>query len=796
MTAKYIKLTRRIPALFLVLSFLLTPPVPAAVFAAQETPASFSGKGKNRNFPVRPEDIRLPEKIGRITEIFQGEKPGTLVLVQDAHAIPDAQRKIRDILDYVQQSYGVTEVLLEGASERLDAQIFRSFPARKDLETVIEEYVARGEVAGGAAAAILNQAPAVYQGIEDWTLYQKGLEIYRAALEQQEKAGPRFAASRKKLEKNKEAVYSSQLLAVDRALSGFESGEEDFAQVLQALAKLQAPEKNSAVSMVLEEIKNSDKDQSEVENEVRRIAEGIREKDAEFSRKYQAFRTSQISTPEFALYLTRFSPSFSPRLASLINSQKKISAMEGTETFREFEAYASGIKKSLIRTREEKILDEKSRRLALLEKFLKLELSREEWEEVSSASWAREGVLEKHFEFYRNAEKRDEVFFKKITDLLGQAKNAVLVTGGFHARDLMRKMRAAGISFVLVMPEIEDLSGTQLYREQMQGKVSWQKYLRFENGRASLYQAFVRALRDRLLLENPDVKGWRDQIVRDLVKQEKATELRRYTFFLDELLDDHSVRYPWQEKVQTFIAGLRQLQSSGRLTESNVTSLLKPSNIITDIGGPAVLQPSAFTGRAEVRVETKPVSAEKIAAASKSAEIITEAPARSESRWKYLAVMVLMPASVLTLGISAIMATKSFEDLPIHIAAVRGLQFLTTTAAQMSMFTISGYISLWRKERGDASWKRAAKLAMALQFTSMLWFAIKPGLRILLDPYGATVMVAADTLIGLATVYIQVVILNAMDRHPWKKIKENVRGQYWLLYGFYGTIWGFLNLGV
>ena len=75
--------------------------------------------------------IDLPKKMGKIEEIYRGTGDKIVVLIQDAHSIPDAQRSIQSAIDYFQTQYGISLVGLEGASEKLDPQIFRSFPDKE-----------------------------------------------------------------------------------------------------------------------------------------------------------------------------------------------------------------------------------------------------------------------------------------------------------------------------------------------------------------------------------------------------------------------------------------------------------------------------------------------------------------------------------------------------------------------------------------------------------------------------------------------------------------------------------------
>ena len=47
-------------------------------------------------------DVSLPAEIGKIRETYRGTSDKTVILIQDAHSIPDAQRSIQSAIDHFQ----------------------------------------------------------------------------------------------------------------------------------------------------------------------------------------------------------------------------------------------------------------------------------------------------------------------------------------------------------------------------------------------------------------------------------------------------------------------------------------------------------------------------------------------------------------------------------------------------------------------------------------------------------------------------------------------------------------------
>jgi len=105
-----------------------------------------------------------------------------VILIQDAHSIPDAQRSLAKLIEYFQEKYGVGTVALEGAEGKLDPTLFRMFPDAEKRKAVFDDYLATGELSGVAAASVLMQGKAEFVGIEDWRLYEEGVHAFLSVL--------------------------------------------------------------------------------------------------------------------------------------------------------------------------------------------------------------------------------------------------------------------------------------------------------------------------------------------------------------------------------------------------------------------------------------------------------------------------------------------------------------------------------------------------------------------------------------------------------------------------------------
>ncbi|MFA6600200.1 MAG: hypothetical protein WCU74_04180 [Candidatus Omnitrophota bacterium] len=668
-------------SIFVTVAFVLTNHFSGYLYA--QVPAMNESADARKTFPADLRDLRIPEKMGSVEDVFSGKTSRAVVLIQDAHAVPAAQASISALIGYLGNEYGLTQVALEGAADELDAEIFRTYPDKKALKQVFKTYHDRGNLAGGVAAAIFSgnngtrpgASEAKFFGMDDWELYQEGVGHYLAAMKAQKAIGERLKNEHEKLNGEKQKNYPERLMAIDLAVGRFEDNQADLLEVLKQLAAVKSPAKGSELEVLVQQMRldqqetatyakgaakdGGQNDASATDVEIRRIAKQVKRhlqgkkgeaKGAKgdsprnaFNQKFQEYQTSKIAPEAFALFLRELVVRYklpvkvSKVLGEKVRRQKRVEDIQGTKLFDDFEKYAEEVKTSLFENAQQRELNKRSRGLRLLDRFNKLELTHEDWESLKGDS-PRVGFdaeFAPHLAFYENAIRRDHALFSNLSRRLdgrGDSSRAlVAVAGGFHTRGLTRLLKENGISYVLLMPAIKEIPEETSYRDQMLGNVPWKDYFEVVDGKISLYNAFVRSTRDRLLAQmgagNPDgfipddgvtLKYWRDEILRDLAAKNRLAEAERYTRFIDEATPQgrqrEARRKRIMEKVEGFIGGLRGLRDTNRLTEPNILNLLKPAAIPTP-GDTAVL------ARLEIRAGYVPALEQAVPATAVAAPI-------------------------------------------------------------------------------------------------------------------------------------------------------------------------------
>ena len=488
---------RRLMAAFVLICFMGTQ---VTVLPAQAQAI----EGSELSQKINPSQVQVPKEIGQVIEASKEASEKTVILIQDAHSVPEAQRNLQKLIEHFQKEYGVRQVAFEGASTKLDPFLFKSYPDQEQLKEVLEQYYKKGELTGVTASAILSPHPSTYQGVENWQVYQKGLGLYLAAQQEKEELINELEKEKAQLNQRKAKLYSKELLEVDKAISNFLHDPETLSETIEILSQYEKP------------------------------------------------------------------------------------------NLEELELYMGSIKESFIQTSAQRTLDKKTRELFLKEKLIQLKLTREEWEEIK-----REPIMRNTYAqlFYLNAEDREEAMLNNFFPLTrtssrplpegeGKGEGIILITGGFHTSALIQKFKKNKTAYVLIRPTMTAVPEALAYQQQMKGEVSWKSYFESKNGRISLYDAFVRAVRDQLLSltrtssrllpqgegkgEGVLIKLWRDQIIRTLAIQNRIQDSRQYTKYLDEIpkRSDPEGQTPWgnyPKKSKTLCVGFTNLKPKTNL---------------------------------------------------------------------------------------------------------------------------------------------------------------------------------------------------------------------------------------
>jgi methylase of polypeptide subunit release factors len=589
------------------------------------------------------EKLSIPAEIGTITRasVFpqEGSDPSKfVVLIQDAHAVVDAQENISKILGHLGKVYGVRLAALEGAKGRLEPILFRTFPEPLVKRNILAGYENRAELSGPEMASVFQEEAADFRGMEDWALYEQNYFAYLRGQEKKEALLKKWSGFKEKLDKERAKIYDEGLNEFQEAQENFLAERSSLLDLLVYLANFKPLFSNGdykELSGLIDSMGYEKAGKSEaLVPMVRKIADEFKVKylrglgvktEMNFYNRYQAFMTGQITAGQMLQYLVQVGREhgknikLTPALKKLLGHAELLSEIRGSALYEELQRFLPVVEASLIKTPEQRKMADAYGKLFLLRELIELELTHEALEKYQKEPDAYLDLLgDPQFrkdlvpalEFYQAALERDQAFLGKINAMMTDSKqnNAAVVAGGFHTNGIERLLKDRGVSYAVVTPKIASLAGIENYAKVMKGDISFKDDLK-----TTYFDALMRHASKALVeaLPIPDrartLKAWRDNLIRELAKQGRITEAGKYLPYIDGILQTmpemvsavgpartkeetldlvrkeleqfkkDSLQRIWKTfefQLGVFTDGLKQLVSKKDLTVSSVSALL------------------------------------------------------------------------------------------------------------------------------------------------------------------------------------------------------------------------------
>lgn len=570
----------------------------------------------------------IPVEIARIEKTFRGTSEKTVYLIQDLHASAEAQISIQKLTQFLIGHYGVSIVALEGAQGDLDPALLTAYPDTEKLKQVLKESIEAGETSGAAALSAFPENKTRFTGIEDWDLYEDGLEAFLKSFGEEKNWRPALQKLQAKLQDLQIKNYSHQALNFISKEQSWREDPSKFAEFLSELTKLKPTLVNKYPALKkTAALLNFEKsaDHNGIEQEVRRLIAFLQKQGNDQSllnQWNQSFETQKISALEMAVHLLELEPSLkiSKKMKEWIRIHQALHQTVPAQLINELEALIKEAKSSFLVTPKQKEIDAFAQQVQWLENLSKFQLTREGWEEMKGGMEEWESGREKfgfQRDFYEIAVKREHAMLHHLKKL-ARYENVALVAGGFHSSGIQKELEHAGISYQVLTPVVTTIPDPQFYLDQMQGKFSWNAYLKTDAKRADLYGGFMRAMRDRLLNADPYLaKSWRDNLIRKLANEKRIEQHVQHTKFLDEVLTPaaqnstlQKLQEKWKLRFSAFSSGLRRLEREGKIDTPRFAQLFQSPAFIPYIQAgvfvPRTTLSSALLNGAKLRSEARP----------------------------------------------------------------------------------------------------------------------------------------------------------------------------------------------
>jgi len=198
----------------------------------------------SREFKPLPSliDLNLPEGIGSIQEKFHPKNLKVqdqpfVIHIQDAHAHPEAQQNIRNILAYLAQENLIQAVAVEGAFGNVEPELLNLTSTPSINQKMINHLAEQGQITGAELFG-LDHSKTKIRGADNRELYVRSFEIYREIKSNKKQIEEILGVYHRSLEKLEVKILNEKLRVYIQKKRIFAQNPEDFLLYLDVLKKL------------------------------------------------------------------------------------------------------------------------------------------------------------------------------------------------------------------------------------------------------------------------------------------------------------------------------------------------------------------------------------------------------------------------------------------------------------------------------------------------------------------------------------------------------------------------------
>jgi len=501
------------------------------------------------------DNIRIPDENGSIKESHQGTNGKFIIHIQDAHVNYEGQKNLSVILKNLIEHYGIELVLVEGGAGDVGLSFLRNFSTKKKRERIADKYLKKGKIAGEEYLDIISDPGLNFSiyGIEDKHLYDTNLKQFLKVDKFRDEAAEFADSVNKSLDILKDKLYSDGLKEFDKLKSAYEETELDIVSYCRYLIELLNRPPGS-ISIEVEKLLNVDRLEkgidfdvvtSERDDYISILSERLTEDRLQiFLKEDVDFKSGLISSKEFYTYLKEVGDEAGiditqyPNLHIYTYYIKALSDIDQNRLFDEIRDLEDRTGQALCENDTQKTIRKTAERLALIKRFVNLQLAPDDLSEYESdkkefdlRKWvnfinktAKEynlnealidynPVINKNLRklesFYRIAERRDRAFFNNAVKVMRQngRERAAIITGGFHTERLMPLFKDKGFSYAVVTPKIVKRTDYSLYRSLLKNELSLEE---------KVMEAVFDSLRGAALLD-PSRQAALEVILREII---------------------------------------------------------------------------------------------------------------------------------------------------------------------------------------------------------------------------------------------------------------------------------------
>jgi len=477
----------------------------------------------SRNLAENPSILKISPGVARIEEIHRGSRNRLLIHVQDAHTNVSGQQNLAKVLEELITRYGVKTVFVEGGQQDNSLKSLRPLAPLSTRRQVAKKYLLRGELSGDEYLSLASDHEFQLWGVEESALYDKNLKKYAAVVEKREEALGYVAAIVRRSDGLKRRLWPKETLEFDDFLRRFDKKEKDFTEYHRVLTEAA---KRSGVKLAdypnfssLKDLRAKEEkiDFASANREQEKLVRALfaDDTDRDLAMTHLAERLKRVQSEAHtpvAFYRSLLDDAKArkirlkeyPNLLRYVDYLRAYARVDMAKLLDENEAIEREVYRLGLTDTKAYYLYEISEHLSNLERLFSLQASKGDFlahverraenrfETMMILAFLNRELCElgnfadvlryrpsvnanvaEVEDFYRVTEERDHVFLEKAFAKMDAEKTdvAVLITGGYHTPHVKELMKAHGVSYAVVTPNVTEETNLRRYEEILLGQL-------------------------------------------------------------------------------------------------------------------------------------------------------------------------------------------------------------------------------------------------------------------------------------------------------------------------------------
>lgn len=457
--------------------------------------------------------FKFPDSIATTEDSWKApDSKKTIYLLQDAHTNESGQINLAKTLDILlDKEKDLKYIFVEAGAGDDSLSFLRKYSSLANRKEVASEYLKKGLLHGEEYLDLTCDHDFVIWGVEDMALYQKAIDAYRAVVKDREKFQRYLSKIQVAVDTLKPRVFNPGLLLFDEKQTKYFKEEIPLTDYFQFLTR-EADKRNISLFYFphFKSLNNLKDKESRIDfkianEEQQKVIQSLSTEDQkellEYAKEESPFKLgSQDRREDKAFYAlleekTKRAASSCPELTKYFNYLREAKDLDPKRILEEQKQLEMEIFSVLAKTADEQVLARCQKNLRFLQKLFDLKLTPEEYAEYKSDSegftighltgflnkkimdlknfYERAVFLEEGYAsivknsetFYELTQDRDAAFLKALSEKMDKENSAkaILITGGFHTRNLKTLFRKQNISFVSITPQVYQETNQKKY---------------------------------------------------------------------------------------------------------------------------------------------------------------------------------------------------------------------------------------------------------------------------------------------------------------------------------------------